>query len=321
MGAYHNAIKKLERIRDAYRKENERRKKEIYKKINEIYIIDKNINHLGFSAMSKAFNGKNASDNLKKIEQLKKRKQELLVENGYPKDYLERKYHHKKCKDSGYVNGKICTCLNQLLIEERYNMSNVKDIIKYENFENFDVNLFSKNSYSNYDLSPRENIDLILEQIKDYMEKFPNTDKFNIFLFGDVGRGKTYLLNCLAKSMLESNYSVIYQTAPKLFGFLSEYYYAFTETKEKLKDKYDELFNCDILIIDDLGAEFTRTGLDNANLFEIVNERIINHKAIFISTNYDFEAFLKIYGKRITSRIVSSSLIFEIYGRDLRQNE
>ena len=149
-----------------------------------------------------------------------------------------------------------------------------------------------------------------------YTKNFVNQDK-NIYIFGDVGRGKTYLLNSIAKELLDRNYSVLYLTASSLFKFLNDYNWAFEEVRYKHQEKYDFIMECDLLIIDDLGSEADSKN-NEANLFEVLNTRMVNQKPILFSSNYDESMLSDTYGPRIFSRIVGNSEVYEIYGRDLR---
>ena len=46
------------------------------------------------------------------------RRAELLVENGYPVTYLDEIVSCPLCRDSGMVDGKICSCLEKLYNQE-----------------------------------------------------------------------------------------------------------------------------------------------------------------------------------------------------------
>ncbi|MCI5839265.1 MAG: ATP-binding protein, partial [Peptoniphilaceae bacterium] len=85
----------------------------------------------------------------------------------------------------------------------------------------------------------------------------------------------------------------------------------------KLYEKYDMIYNSDLLIIDDLGSENT-AGLDNANLLDVINSRNIDEKPIIYSSNYSLEKIREIYGDRIFSRIRGNCLPIHIFGEDLR---
>lgn len=298
-------------------KENlEKRKAEIFQKIPRIESIDRRIKELGFTAVSLAFKDGNTEELEKKIKELSQKKKSILVENGYPSDYLDMWYYCDKCKDTGFVGNEPCSCRKQLSIEEKYSRSNIRDVVMRENFDKFNINLFSKNKYFDYGVSPYTNMEYVLRDVKYFINNFEN-ERRNLYIFGDVGRGKTFLINSIAKELLDRNYSVIYLTATKLFRFMNDYLYAFSERKEVLQDKYDMIFTSDLLIIDDLGAEAGRES-DKSNLFDIVNERINAGKPIIFSSNYNEDELKEIYEERIFSRIIGSSTIYEIFGEDLR---
>ena len=106
-------------------------------------------------------------------------------------------------------------------------------------------------------------------------------------------------------------------TSSSIFKFLNDYNWAFEEARAKHQDQYDFILNCDLLIIDDLGSE-SSTKNDPANLFDVINTRMISGKPIIFSTNFDESMLEEMYGSRIFSRIVGNSRIYEIFGEDLR---
>ena len=77
------------------------------------------------------------------------------------------------------------------------------------------------------------------------------------------------------------------------------------------------LLSCDLLILDDLGAEFS-TSFTVAALYNIINSRINAGLPVIISTNLTPTELEAKYTQRITSRIIGcyTSLIF--CGRDIR---
>ena len=302
------------------RQENEinrqKRVDEVYSKIPTMESLEKNIKELGFTIINQTLAGEDTSKLEAKLISLRDLKVKLLLENGFSKDYMELKYHHDLCKDTGFVGNQMCSCRKQLIIDENYNLSNIKNLIEKENFSNFDDRLFDDNPYGTYPLTPRENIRLVKANLMKYINNFSNETK-NIYIFGDVGRGKTFLLNSVAKELLDRNYSVLYMTSSSLFKFLNDYNWAFEEQRYKHQEKYDFILDCDLLIIDDLGSEYPSKN-DTANLFDLVNTRMISGKPILFSTNYDESMLSDTYGPRIFSRIVGNSVVYEIFGKDLR---
>lgn len=302
------------RIQD--KKELEDRKREVYENIPRIKIIDKTITSLGTRAALLAQKGQSPKGYKEDLKNLYDEKIRLLRENSYPDDYLKMHYFCDICNDTGFVGTQSCRCRKQLLIDEKYSQSNIRSLLQRENFRTFNPNLFSKNLYEDYPISPYENMKRIVKDARIYINNFGKTST-NLYIYGDVGRGKTFLINAIAKELLDRNFSVVYMTATKLFSFMNDYLYAFSERKEELKSQYDLIFKSDLLIIDDLGSENGRNS-NESNLFDIVNERIINKKSIIFSSNYSEDELREIYGERIFSRIMGSSQVFEIFGEDLR---
>ena len=77
------------------------------------------------------------------------------------------------------------------------------------------------------------------------------------------------------------------------------------------------VFDCDFLIIDDLGTELTNSFI-SSQLFCCINERIINKKSTVISTNLTMEDFLDAYSERTFSRVTSNYTMLKLVGNDIR---
>ncbi|MCI5839221.1 MAG: chromosomal replication initiator DnaA, partial [Peptoniphilaceae bacterium] len=226
MNPHQKASLILEKRRATSLEEQEKRIKEIYEKIPQIRQIDLMIKKIGFDGVNKAFNGKNSKENLKKIEELSNRKKEILQENGYSKDYMKKKPFCKICNDTGFVGTKICSCQKQIIIDERYNQSNLKNKLNKENFSNFKLNYYGKNIYQSEGISPYDNMLQVLEVVKKYVNGF-SRQTIDLYIYGDVGRGKTFLVNSIAKELMDRNFSVLYQTSQRLLMFMHDYYYSF----------------------------------------------------------------------------------------------
>lgn len=290
---------------------------EVYKKIPQIKAIDELIKETGFNSLKLAACKMDTKANEEKIKNLKREKDKLLVENGFKPDYMELKYHHELCKDTGFIGTEPCSCRKNLIIEDNYEKSGLRAAINRENFSTFNYNLFSKNPYMGLSATPYDNIVKIVGEIKDYINNF-DRQTGNIYIQGEVGRGKTFLINSIAKALLDKNYSVVYMTSTKLFKFLNDYHWAFEDRRENLESQYDMIFDCDLLIIDDLGAE-THRSTDQSNLFDVVNERMNKGLPIILSSNLNEDMIGEIYGPRVFSRILgNNSKTYEIFGEDLR---
>ena len=296
--------------------DQKKRINEVYKKIPSMESLDKNIRELGYIIIQDGLKGDDTEKKENDLKQLRIEKARILEANGFEKDYMEIRYHHPICKDTGFVGTKMCSCRKQLIIDQNYSQSNIRSLISRENFKNFDDSLFSDNPYKDYPITPYQNIQHIKKSLYGFINDFDKQNN-NLYIFGDVGRGKTYLLNSIAKEILDRNYSVLYMTSSRLFKFLNDYNWAFEEARAKHQEQFDFILECDLLIIDDLGSEPSSKN-DSANLFEVVNNRMIAGKPIIFSTNFDETMLSEMYGDRIFSRIIGNSEVYEIFGEDLR---
>ena len=86
---------------------------------------------------------------------------------------------------------------------------------------------------------------------------------------------------------------------------------------QNYQQTYPYLFDCDLLIIDDLGTELPNS-FTVSQFFLCINERILRKKSTLISSNLDMEALRSIYSERTLSRIISSYTIRQLPGSDIR---
>ena len=84
-------------------------------------------------------------------------------------------------------------------------------------------------------------------------------------------------------------------------------------------DDYEKLLmESDLLILDDLGTEFS-TQFTLAALYNILNTRLLRSRPTIISTNLDLKGIENHYTKRIASRIVGEYELLQFVGSDIRQ--
>ena len=249
-----------------------------------------------------------------KIADLRKEKETLLEVYGFDADFFEPVYTCKDCKDTGYINGKKCHCFKQEVINVVYSQSNIKNILSRENFSSF-----SYEYYSNEDINPTTGLSALetakraVKECKHFINDFNNKPK-NLFFYGNTGVGKTFLSNCVAKELLEDGYSVIYFTAFQLFDILSKG--VFDRDADAIA-AHQNIFDCDLLIIDDLGTEFANS-FTTSQLFLCVNERLLRQKSTIISTNLNLNQMVDMYSERTWSRISSNYTLIKLFCDDIR---
>ena len=72
----------------------------------------------------------------------------------------------------------------------------------------------------------------------------------------------------------------------------------------------------DLLIIDDLGTEFS-TSFTASELFRLLNDRKLKNKSVIISTNLNAQEISNQYSDRITSRLREYQVL-RFFGEDIR---
>ena len=234
-------------------------------------------------------------------------KAKLLKDYGLPEDYLEPVYECPDCKDTGYVDGGKCHCFRQSMITLLYEQSNIQEMLRTENF-----NALSYEYYTGDDLTRFRNA---VRTCQNFIKNF-NSDYHNLFFYGTVGTGKSFLSGCVAKELIERGHSVIYFGATGLFDLLSKNSFDY-KNREELRSAYADLYQCDLLIVDDLGTELTNQFVAS-QLFALLNERHMGKKATIISTNLSLEELRNRYSERIFSRITSNYEVCKLSGQDIR---
>ena len=314
--AYVLAMRELEEIRNENRKILEYRKKETAALCPEIPEIDGELMKAGTALLRTVLEKtENFSAVKERIQGLQARKAALLAKNGFPEDYLEDIFNCRECKDTGFAGGHRCACLKSLIAKHIGANANLSEYMQNQTFENFDFSLF-EDVEKNGKVIPVEKImRKAVEICMDFADNF-RKDKSNLILSGNAGTGKTYLSRCIANRVLKKGLTVYYTSAYKLFDTLEALKFG-KETSEEGTDVAKYVYEVDLLIIDDLGTEFT-TQFTSAAFFDIINSRLISGKSTVISTNLDLEGINRLYSQRITSRIMGDYKAITLYGNDVR---
>lgn len=294
----------------------EARTKTAYEQIPRLKEIDDAIASCSVSQARRLLDGdEEALRSLRgQIAAYRQEKASLLQEHGFPANYFEPIYTCPDCKDTGYIGFKRCHCFSQAAINLVYTQSNLKEILQKENFDTFSFDYYSaKDVNPATGLSSLETAKDAVLKCHDFIDHFGDTFS-NLYFYGDTGIGKTFLSNCVAKELMDQGYSVIYFTAFQLFDILSKG--VFKKDADALA-AHQNIFDCDLLIIDDLGTELTNS-FTTSQLFLCLNERILRKKSTIISTNLGMNQLADIYSERVLSRISSNYTLIKLFGADIR---
>ena len=252
----------------------------------------------------------------RQAEGLRKEREALLVQAGYPADYLEVRYDCPRCHDTGYVGNEMCPCLKRRLLAACYSQSRLADSLATENFDYFDFRLYSEEYDPAEGGSPRENIQQIFDRAVDFVDNFPQVFA-NLLLYGPTGLGKTFLCNCIAREILDKGFTVLYLTAGEFCRLAEDAQFRRREEDDDGESPLTDLFEVDLLLLDDLGTEFA-TALTTSALFQVLNQRLLNRKHTVISTNLSPQRLRDAYSDRILSRLAGSYDFLHFFGQDIR---
>ena len=271
--------------------------------------ITSEISSLALQQASRLLEGNDSAlEELKiSLRDLREKKKQLLLDAGLPSNYLEPEYVCSDCKDTGYIGTNKCHCFKQRSISLLYQQSYIADMLKENNFSSL-----SYEFYEGEDLLRFQNT---VKTCRDFIDCF-NSDYHNLFFYGTVGTGKSFLSGCIAKELIDLGHSVVYFSSAGLFEKLSRLSFD-NNSKDELSDLYEDLFSCDLLIIDDLGTELINN-FSSSQFFSCLNERILRKKSIIISTNLSLQELRDRYSDRIFSRITSNFKLCKITGPDIR---
>lgn len=289
------------------------RRDEIYEKIPEFRQLADKVSEVAVGYLHSRLGEKRDSNSATpvsvrpELDTIAARKKQLLVANGYPEDYLNVKPECPYCNDTGFTDGKKCRCFRQKEIEVLYSHSHLRELVKEQNFDHL-----SESYYQGEDL---QRFRVACSACKRMVAEFDTVFR-NIYLYGTVGTGKSFLSICVARELLETGHSVLYFSAAALFDKLSMYSFD-PKTKEELRDFTADLYECDLLIIDDLGTELTNQFI-SAQLFTCLNERHMNRKPTVISTNLSLREIQARYSDRVFSRITNDYELYKLSGADIR---
>jgi DNA replication protein DnaC len=284
----------------------------VYHKVQGFEELDRQSATISIEQGRKLLNGDaGALAELKeKLKKLSNKKASLLCENGFSPDFLTPKYECEKCQDTGYVGNQKCICFKAAEINLIYEQSHIKNLLKTENF--------SALSYDYYEGENLEKFKGAVQICQNFIKSF-DKDYRNLFFYGTVGTGKSFLSCCVAKELMDMGNLVIYFSASQLFDTLSKSTFD-KDSKEAVSGVADDISNCDLLIIDDLGTELTNSFV-SSQLFSCLNNRHLRKKSTIINTNLSLGELRERYSDRIFSRITSNYEVCKLAGRDIRMQK
>ncbi|MCD8116566.1 MAG: ATP-binding protein [Oscillospiraceae bacterium] len=313
------ARREKENIRRQSVQEDRRRHQIAYARVPELRQLDDAIAGLMGSAVSAALGeGTDLTRARQESLDLQARRAELLVENGWPIDWLDGAWACPKCRDTGYVQGQICSCLTALYEQER--AKDLSTLLKLggETFGSFDLNYYDSAPDPATGISPRQQMETVFGICYDYALHF-GKNSMNLLFQGSTGLGKTFLSACIAREVSQRGFSVVYETAVAALGAYERERFSRGEGEaEEAASQTRRLTGCDLLILDDLGTELV-TEFSKSALYTLINARLLAGKKTVISTNLTPAQIERRYTPQIVSRLEGEYQTLLFVGTDIRR--
>ena len=266
--------------------------------------IDTNIVSLNIAIAKAEVDNKDSNEYKKLLKKFMAERAKILKSMNMTESDLTPKYFCSKCNDTGYYKDNYCDCVKKIVNDE-YSKLNNCILDPNQTFENSNNNLLSEDAILAY------------KKIYAWCEKFPDNKIKNIVLQGGTGIGKTYLVNAICNNLSSKHFLIQYFTAFGINNLFLKYHTCFDDDRQNM---LDNLLDCDLLVIDDLGTENILKNVTIEYLYLILNERLIKNRSTIITTNLLPDAILDRYGERIFSRLINkqNSTLLKISGNDIR---
>ena len=276
----------------------------LYRQLPELAELDQAIGQKNIAMIRAGIMQKNAEAQQmlqSEIETLMKKRHQLLFANGLDETVYEPDWDCPLCKDRGYTEpGVLCSCYVKERLDDLFLRSGMSEAMRGFTFANFETRYYS---------NPAD-----MDSKVHWCRQFANQIKAgecrqSLFLTGGVGRGKTHLSAAIANAVLEDGKTVIYRRAADLFELIRQY--RFEENRQKFEDMLEQLRTCDLLVIDDLGAERT-TEFVIEQLVILLEERNYRNKPWIISSNLNINEIIQTYNDRTADRILDRAVLFKL---------
>ena len=290
--------------------ENREHLQQAYRKVPRLQEIDRQLRLTMAKAAQAAFvQGGDVQEMMQEA-----RRENLLLQQEraelaalyFEEGYLDDSPICDRCGGLGYVGSAMCECLAELCRQEQKKELTFLNVGK-ESFEQFRLDYYPEEN------NIRRIMERTFQACRRYAYSFSEKSA-NLLFSGDTGLGKTFLSACIARTVADSGYSVMYESAGHLFANLERAKFANDETARKEAEKYNV---CDLLIVDDLGTEMPGTFVTSA-LYTLINDRMLAGKPTIISTNLNTEDFAHRYSPQIASRLRGGYTRIPFVGEDIR---
>ena len=296
--------------------ENQQHLHEAYEKVPRLKEIDKQLRITMVMAAQAAF--ASGGDFNSAMEQVREKnlalqqERKMLLACYFEDGFLDDSPICDHCGGSGYVGSNMCECLRELCRQEQKQELTFLNVGR-ESFDQFRLDYYPDRIDPKWNVNIRTVMEKTFQTCRKYAMTFTERSG-NLLFSGDTGLGKTFLSACIARTVADRGFSVVYESAGHLFSKMER---AKFENDSEAREEAKKYYACDLLIVDDLGTEMPSQFV-TAALYSLVNDRLLAGKAMIISTNLNTEDLTRRYNSQIASRLRGSFTRVAFLGDDIR---
>ena len=313
---FERAKQVLDRRRETAEREAEQKAEELELLSPELRALNRKLSAAGLKAVQLAIAGDQAAMDRLRDENLadQERRREILESLGSSEEALEVHYTCSVCNDTGIVGNHYCDCFKRLVKSLQTENLNAVSPAGDSTFDNFNLAYYQGVTDPETGVDAYSRMGQIVSYCEAYAEDFGLSSP-SLILYGNTGLGKTHLSLAIANKAIEKGFNVVYGSAHNLLSEIEKEHFGRLKTDDSPEDN---VLNADLLILDDLGAEFS-TSFTVSMVYNIINTRILKGLPTIISTNLWYDEISDKYGNRVYSRIIGNYTPLEFAGRDVRQ--
>ena len=312
----HRARERLLQEKNLYEAETAARRAQVLQAYPRLREIDQALRQSVAGAVAAAFRkGEDTTAAIAALKEknlaLQREREWILASAELDESVLDPPPFCPHCGGSGYVGSSMCECLRELCRQEQ--KKELSSLLGgKESFDGFRLDLYPTEPDPNLGVSPRRLMERTFRRCRRYAREF-GAGAPSLLFTGGPGLGKTFLSACIARAVADNGFSVVYDTAGKLFSDFEAV--KFGGNQQDLTRKY---LQCDLLIIDDLGTEMT-TQFTQSVLYRVLNDRLLENRPVIVSTNLSDQALRQRYSAPIASRLLGAFEVCLFLGQDIRQ--
>lgn len=227
-----------------------------------------------------------------------------------------------KCGNRGiYLKGNVayqCDCVQEHTKRKRCSQSRLPSKLQKHSLNKFDFSYYPNEAFhEKTGKTFKEIAQAVHKAALDFAEK--NVKKAGgkgLFIYGNVGSGKTYLCSAIANYLLDQGQEVLFIVVPDLLDEIRATYSGESEVSEIQVLRFAR--DIPVLILDDLGAHnYTEWACNK--IYSIINCRLNNNAPTVINSNLNLGQIERFLGERTTSRIVELCDIYGLFApKDIR---